>query len=323
MSRCLPSLLLLLTLSACTQEERPATRLDIRLQPPVPSTRALLPDETLISDYNLYIFNAQGFLEESVYVPARSLQTDGGVVHYRTELLREGPYTLLAAANLGYRLPFRNLDEALQYRYYMAYPDEYSRGIPMSAWQEGVSAGEEGIITLRLQRLMARIDLCIDRSALDPEIRFKVREVCVGGCPSSVLLFATSRAENSDQIFTNGFMHSGNEVNELNRELAPGRSGSISLYLLENCQGTLLHDVQSDRDKVLNDRYYSQVCAYLEIRAEYASPQWQTRPDERLIYRFYLGEDLDNFDVERNCLYRITLRPEGSGLNEESWRVEK
>lgn len=319
----LPCLLLLLLPGACAPERETPPPLVIVLSTDGLLTRAADPDETRISDYNLFIFNAQGFLEESAYVPARSLQPSDGTLRYRTQLLADGPYTILAAANIGYPLVLRSLEEALQERYYMAYPDEYSQGLPMSAWQEGVSAGAAGEITLRLQRLMARIDLCIDRSALDPDVRFTVREVRVGGCPSSVLLFASSRAENSDMIFSGGFLRSGNEVNELNREAGPGRSGCVSLYLLENCQGQVLASVESDRDKILSDRYYSQVCSYVEVRAEYESDHWRTAPDKRLTYRFYLGEDRENFDVERNCLYRITLRPEGSGLNEESWRVEK
>ncbi len=44
---------------------------------------------------------------------------------------------------------------------------------------------------------------------------------------------------------------------------------------------------------------------------------------ESLIYRFYLGENRNNFDVRRNTWYRITVQPTGDGLSEESWRVDQ
>ena len=59
------------------------------------------------------------------------------------------------------------------------------------------------------------------------------------------------------------------------------------------------------------------------LKAEYHSLQRNTRVGESLIYRFYLGENRNNFDVRRNTWYRITVQPTGDGLSEESWRVNQ
>ena len=60
-------LLCALTVAACQQETAPqAVTARILLDPGVPLTRATDPDEQLISDYNLLIFNAFGVLEEKV-----------------------------------------------------------------------------------------------------------------------------------------------------------------------------------------------------------------------------------------------------------------
>lgn len=308
---------------ACTREENSFLPTVFVLDANTPFTRAYDPDENRITDYNLLIFNQQGWLEEKVYVPSRSLKLTGGKILHKTELLKGAPYIVLAAANLGYELPCRTLEEAMAYRYYLAYPDEYTQGIPMTAYMEAATADENGIIAVKLQRLMARIDLNIDRTALDEDVLFKVREVRVGGCPSSALLFLTNRAENSSQLFLNGFLRDGNQVNPLNQDVQLGISGTVRLYQLENCQGDLLENVETDSGKVFTDGLYNQVCSYIELRAEYNSKSYHTRPGSRLIYRFYLGDDRNNFDVERNCIYQITLRPEGSGLNEDSWRVDK
>jgi hypothetical protein len=42
-----------------------------------------------------------------------------------------------------------------------------------------------------------------------------------------------------------------------------------------------------------------------------------------LKYRFYLGESRNYLSVERNCHYRITVCPEGDGLKDDGWRVDK
>ena len=318
----LPSILLLL--AACARENPSAPQPTlIVLEAASPATRAYDPDENKITDCNLLIFNRQGFLEERVYVPARALKLSGGKVIYRTELLQGAPYIILAAANLGYELPCHSLEEALQYRYYMAYPDEYTQGMPMAAYLDAAGANEEGVISVKLQRLMARIDLNIDRTALSKDVNFKVREVLVGGCPSSAFLFQNNKVAHNGQLFINGFQRNGNQVNPLNQDVSLGISGSIRLYLLENCQGDLLENVETDSGKVFTEGLYNQVCSYLELRAEYSSGSYHTRPGSRLVYRFYLGEDRNNFDVERNCIYTITVKPEGSGLSEDSWRVDK
>ena len=100
-------------------------------------------------------------------------------------------------------------------------------------------------------------------------------------------------------------------------------SDVVSVYLLENRQGDLLEGITDEREKILSDSRYSEVCSFIELKADYHSPRWHTRAGEHLVYRFYLGESPGNFDVRRNTLYRIWVRPQGDGLQEDSWRVDK
>ena len=308
----------------CTHQEDLPVSVCISLIPPEGLlTRAIDPDEDLITDYNLFIFNAFGLMEEKVYASSRQLETENGVVTHHTRLMQNVPYTILAAANLGYELPCRTLAEAKAYRYYMAYPDEFTPGMPMATVLDNVCVGADGQFTLPLRRLMARIDLRIDRSALDQDVQFTVRSVMVGGCPSSVQLFSVSKAESGEQIFRGGYAKSWQQLDALNKEVSVGLSGTCSFYLLENCQGDLLENVTTEQGKVFNNNRYQEVCSYIEIKADYHSPLWNTRSDSYLIYRFYLGENLNNFDVWRNTCYQVTVRPEGDGLREDSWRVDK
>lgn len=316
--------LLLLLLSACSREEAPETvRTTIWLDPGIIPTRSADPQEELISDYNLLIFNAFGILEEKVYIPRRVMTIQDGKIRHTTTLLKDVPYSIYAVANIGYELPCSTLEEIKSYRYHMAYPDEYSRGIPMAGRAEETAVGHTGTFTIKLERMMARIDLSIDRSRLAADVSFQVDEVIVGGCPSSALLFGESRAESASQTFTVGFSKSGREASPLNRDETPGHSAKTSLYLLENCQGDLLENVITPQGRVFTEGRYQEVCSYIEIRADYHSPRWNSRAGEHLVYRFYLGESLENFDVRRNTVYEITVCPAGDGLSEDSWRVDK
>ena len=235
-------------------------------------TKADFPDEGKISDWNLLIFNAFGDLEDHVF--------GKGEPTYRTRLLRDVPYTIVAAANLGYRLPIHNLADARAYRYHLTRPDDYRDGIPMAVVMEDVMVTEQ--MSLRLERLMARLDLRLDRRELEADVLLKVAEVSVGNCPSSVTLFPGSGVKTASQAFTQGFTLEGQEVEALNRDLNDGLSGTVSLYLLENCSDT--HP------------------SHILINAEYHSPDYHTDPGERLIYRVPLDP------VVRNTVYPVTVK---------------
>ena len=84
-----------------------------------------------------------------------------------------------------------------------------------------------------------------------------------------------------------------------------------------------MHYLSSDKDKVFeSDDSRRQTCSYIELDLEYMSDRYVSGK-KGLIYRFYLGEDRQNFDVERNSHYKITVTPVGDGLSDEGWRVDK
>ena len=285
-------------------------------------TRSGLPDETLVSDINLLIYNSEGLLEERRFLSGRQLTVTDGAVRLKTGLLKGVPYDIFAAANIGYALPALSRKDIESYRYHLAYPDEYSRGMPMSAHLDGyVNEGETEVL-LPLVRTMARIDVNIDRTKLDSDVTFQVTSVHIGNGPSSVRLFGDSRAESATQVFAGGFSLEGKLVQALNIDQTTGVSGSVSLYLPENLQGDLL-TTKDERGKVFTEGQYDKVCSYLEIRGSYHSNSWHTRAGEPLVYRFYLGDGPGNFDIFRNTACKVTVHLEGTGLGEDGWRVDK
>ena len=285
-------------------------------------TRSALPDETLVSDINLLLYNSEGLLEERRFLSGRQLSAADGTVRLKTGLLKGVPYDIFVAANIGYALPVLSRKDVETYRYHLAYPDEYSRGMPMSAHLDGYVNEGEAEVLLSLVRTMARIDVTIDRTKLDSDVSFQVTSVHVGNGPSSVRLFGDSRAESAAQVFAGGFSLEGKQVQALNIDQTTGVSGSVSLYLPENLQGDLL-STQDERGKVFSEGQYDKVCSYLEIRGSYHSDSWHTRAGEPLVYRFYLGDGPGNFDIFRNTACKVTVHLEGTGLGEEGWRVDK
>ena len=281
-----------------------------------PGTRSTLPDDVLVSDINLLIYNENGLLEEKRFLTRRQL--DG--LRVKTTLLTEAAYDIFVCANLGYSLPDLSREAVETYRFHMAYPDEYSRGMPMCGRLDGFVSHGEGSVRIPLVRAMARIDLTLDRSRLDRDATFQVTSVRVGGCPSSVRLFGDSKVETSAQVFSGGFVLSDRQVQSLNRERSLGISETVSLYLLENMQGDLL-GTDDEQAKILPESRYADVCSYLEIKGTYHSDSWHTKPGESLVYRFFLGEGPGNFDVSRNTACWVTVHLEGSALGEEGWRV--
>ena len=275
----------------------------VRLHAGAPATRSVSPDEERISDLNLFVFRNDTMLEERLWVDARTLR-DRGIPPLR--LPRGLEYTLYACVNFGYELrSVRTLEDLTGHRHYLAYPDEYSRGIPMTGIAE--ADGETDTVTIPLERMMAKISLSVDRRALDPDVRFSVRSVHIGNTPRSAAAFGTSRVQGNGDVFVRGFDRTGVQADALNRDREPGVSGTVSVYMLENLQGG---------DPVLP--------SYIEIRSEYDSDTRHTLPGQYLICRFHLGTEPGNYDVHRNFHYRFTVRPEGDGLlTENHWSVDK
>ena len=96
-----------------------------------------------------------------------------GTVRVGTSLLTEAAYDIFVAANVGYALPVLSREDVEAYRYHLAYPDEYSRGLPMSGRLDRfVSEGAEEV-RIPLVRTMARIDLNLDRTRLSSDVTFQ------------------------------------------------------------------------------------------------------------------------------------------------------
>ena len=290
------------------------TRLILGMEPM--QSKAQNPDETLISDVSILIFDSDGNAEECIWIPEAKNEVT-------VQLTKGNSYSIRACANFGYQVYADCIDELDEVSYYMAYPDEYREGIPMYAAIDAFIAGESEVIRLPFKKLMAKISLRMDRSRLSEDVRMTVLAARIGNCPKTVSICGPSRVSSHDQCFAKGFTRGEFETVPLNASGPDMISGEVSLYMLENMQGDISPAIEADSEKVFaTDDIRSEICSYLELEMEYMSPS-RYSSTKNLIYRFYLGDSRNNLDVERNCHYHITVRPEDDGLGDDGWRVDK
>jgi hypothetical protein len=280
-------------------------------------TKADMPDEEKISDVSLMIFDSYGMVEKNIYLP-------GGQQTCNVNLLKGTTYSIYACVNFGYEVKVKKMEELRDIEYYLAYPDEYREGIPMTGSLKDVLISNDCSISLELERLMARISLKMDRSRLSEGVSMDVVGVEIGNCPKKIRPFTQNRIMSEDECFKVGFRHDDFLCKPLNSKDSSGQSNELSVYMLENMQGIFSTEgIASHQDKVFNDEDPRKlVCSYIEVELDYIYKDMASMR-QPLIYRFYLGEGLDNLDVKRNSHYHITISPEDNGLKGDGWRVDK
>lgn len=314
---------LLFIVIGCTLEDEIIHEHSLKIIPEQIARKSINPEEGKISDINLIIFDEDGDVEYRRYLSSRELSGTNGALSIDVKLLRGLKTSIFCCANIGYELTsVKSLKDLSECRYSLAYPDEIKMGIPMSAFVQKVWGMKEKEITLPLKRMMSKVSISLDRSQLDNDVRIYARKVIIGNCPRSVSIIGPSSALNSRDIFDLGFTRTGSELDALNRDAYSGVSEEISLYMLENMNGDLLDDTVDDSGKILNDSHAG-VCSYIELHIEYISDSYHTKPSEYLKYRFYLGENNYNFDIERNCHYHYAIQFYGDGLGTTGWRLDK
>ena len=227
-------------------------------------------------------------------------------------------YRIWAAANLGGKVEVRDLQDFTAGTRQITKSGIAASGIPMFNGPDGqeiLLSEYSGPVTVRLTRMMARVDLRVDTRLLDSESLFSVRSVRIFNAINSYSPFTPSaRQEHSGSVEYNFDSASSSDISSLNR------GGTISLYAFENMQGTLLPGNTNPWNKVpssIGDA--GNYCTYMEVDCNYGYS------DNDITYRMYLGKDATtNFDVERNTVYRVTLMPTEQEIRGErgSWKVE-
>ena len=312
--RLLTAVILSLSAACCPEEKRAAEAvLTVRVTDSGMDSRVSMPDEDIINNVRIFIYDDSGELEA---------MSDGKETELRVRLLTDRSYSILAAANIWQDFDSRRIEDMMLSRYQMESPYDYKDGMAMSAFMDKIHLDDDMNLDISLERLMAKVSIRMDRSRLEEGTEIYVRSVRIGNCPTDAAIFQDSRIRENNECFDIGFELK--ETEHLNRSDSHGMSEDISLYLLENMQGEFSSDgPESESEKIFGDNdERKNLCSYIEMEMDYHSDSLYCT-DKPLVYRFYIGDGLNSLDVERNCHYHITVRPDGDGLCDGIWRIEK
>lgn len=332
MKRCLPTLLWAAALlaAACRQGETPEAGepRDVLREITVsalPQTRSVLPGdddfESRIREVTFAVYEMGGGLVTSAHTDSTSAVL---------RLLAGKTYAVYALVNMGdqrARLPAVESDMSV-FRYDSGpFTNFGTRGMPMagSGYLE-VGGADEPPCCIGLRRLMAKISFTVDHSALTQGVQHcGIRHASVHIRQAARALYpfmsGGSMAQNPNDI------QSGEADLET---IAPEHafdlsSDTMTFYIPENAQGTLLPEGSSPWEKVPDEvgLDVARRCTYLEFLAVKDGTADGVSGD--IAFRFYLGADnRRNFDVRGNQHYVVRLELTWDNLFlEGSWKVAR
>lgn len=264
-------------------------------------------DDKAVSNINILVYGAGGVLEDHIYIDRRNYT---GTVSL--DLLEGAKYDIAACLNFGYKINAPGKRSSLEeLEYYLVYPDDYKEGLPMVALEDGFRASSaQKQLSLKAVRLMSKVALSIDRSALGSGVSFTIEEALLRNCPRKIKPFGQGDAAGPGDVLTEPFLKKNAGVTALNTIDAQGMSGEVNLYMLENLGGARENSSPGQSP-------------YIELHINYNSPSLFSYAGDGLIYRFYIGEAPDNLNVRRNNGYRFIVCPRGNGLEtDNSWSVD-
>lgn len=272
--------------------------------------------EDRINDLNLMIFE-----NDEVHLTIWNENHSDGT--FEVPLRRGQKYSIYAYANLGRKIDVLSLKDLKDEFIEVTDPAMSVKGIPMISEGHEIVAKEGMKTDLELIRLAAKVSIRMDRSRLDDDVTMKVVRASIGNSPGFLSLSGINRIGSRFDRMEKGHTLNADECGILNTAGKGGLSGEVHLYTLENMQGEFPVLISEDEEKVFEDGDpLAETSTFVELEIEYSSGEL-TSHDSNLIYRFYLGDGLDNLDVERNCHYSITVCPEGDGLSGGGWRTDK
>lgn len=185
--------------------------------------------------------------------------------------------------------------------------------IPMSGRLARREFGNGEKITVSLTRLYAKFRLILDKSSLDSSVEvFEVQKVSLRNLNRNIGFFYNSKSGSESDVIKYGQSMESDDLESL-------YSTGIDFYIPENAQGNLLPG-NIDQKAHIPPEPYNKLCTYVEIFVKYRNKEHY---NDSLVYRYYLHDgSMDNFDVLRNTMYTCKTIFLGSGINEETWRID-
>lgn len=292
----------LIALFGCTKFDYSTTKrvvLNINFQFEV-ATKSGAATPTPISNLLLLIYNSGGDLEyEQSFT-----QTEECSIK-----VTAGAKRVVAIANLDeLQLPTRGSYNALaSTKIDSFYGSDQKRILIGECFKESISARER--VTITLKELVAKITFIFDFEELDSSIEMEPYYIAVRNSAKKAPLLGPNTPPSSE-IDAGGITLYYSDLEPLQKEIPH------SLYIFENCQGTVVGGNSSDIKLPTGKEH---LCSYIEAKFNYKSDTHQGG----VTYRYYPGNNpINNFDIERGKEYRITLKFSGSAISNPSWQCD-
>ena len=309
---------LLCILSSCSKEKNRETvpgnsTINIKLQvwESVVTKSQPFVNEEIIKNLNLFAYDARGRLIDFLY-----LEDPGTEINMETG--NSGIHSIYAIANKGNltdRSPIVTTDGLKSINWELESPDDIvgSDGeIPMSGFVSDIDEENTSVI-IPLTRMLAKFRIIVDTTGLDEDVSvFDITEVRIRNMNRTVCAFKPSGAASTSQVFSTGASANGKELEKI-------FTSGIDFYISENYHGDLI--AETEEQKHIPPVPYDQYCTFIEFHVKYRSSEHY---NDDLVYRYYLhdGVNYRNFDIIRNYMYTCRTIVKGSGLEENSWRVD-
>lgn len=309
---------LLCILSSCSKEKNRETvpgnsTINIKLQvwESVVTKSQPFVNEEIIKNLNLFAYDARGRLIDFLY-----LEDPGTEINMETG--NSGIHSIYAIANKG-NLTDRSLivttDGLKSISWELESPDDIvgSDGeIPMSGFVSDIDEENTSVI-IPLTRMLAKFRIIVDTTGLDEDVSvFDITEVRIRNMNRTVCAFKPSGAASTSQVFSTGASANGKNLEKI-------FTSGIDFYISENYHGDLI--AEAEEQKHIPPVPYDQYCTFIEFHVKYRSSKHY---NDDQVYRYYLhdGVNYRNFDIIRNYMYTCRTIVKGSGLEENSWRVD-
>ena len=210
-------------------------------------------------------------------------------------------------------------------------------GLPMAGDTVMTIPRTRSPFSLEVKRMVSRWDFrFVDTDGLG----MKVDSIRIKGCPLDFQPWALDEDGNpcsKASMVADGDWSTAADLATVNSDLGEGGANSVPFYVLENMRGKLLPDGSRPWDKSADNPELqdADLCTYAEVSVSmdggsgyYRMTSYEDK-DHDLVYRCYLGEDMDsNFDIRRNRAYSLVMEGTRASVDmvivtgEQSWRTE-
>ncbi|HOG25279.1 MAG TPA: hypothetical protein PLM86_03725 [Bacteroidales bacterium] len=211
-------------------------------------------------------------------------------------------------------------------------------GIPqnhMFGWLSPDEAGSESPVYIAsdkqfdvyLKRLVAMVTVAFDRNdnvtPLDDYVTITPTRIALKNVPATMRLGENKITAAGTSIAEGDLVEDPTGVS---LDLSSHTTSNPALFLYENRQpnGVYTDDqtMKIPAGHTAANLHTNYTCSYLEVTANYSDITPSDPKAGTITYRFFLGKNVtDNFDVERNTHYKVTLVLKGKARSEVTWTV--